>query len=85
MSELIPYYGEWSSCDGLYDGEVRSTKPDDPWPAMVQIEFGYGNTAFGATLTVEDAEELAAYIGAAACLAKYENRVARASRDGESA
>ena len=70
MNNPKPYHGEWESCDGLSHGEIRSTNPDGPWPAMVEIELDLGST----TMTTDDAKDLAAHIGAATSWSDFINR-----------
>lgn len=72
---LQPYYGEWLSVDGMSEAEVRVLPPDDPWPALVSIE-----ARFDSSITAEDAEKLAAHIGAAAGNADWLTRHHRATR-----
>lgn len=64
-----PYSGFWESSDGLSEGYVNVYPPDGHWPAMVSLELDVAGT-----ITVEDAKDLAAHIGAAAELADLENR-----------
>lgn len=75
------YHGEWYSCDGFYDGEVRAMSPEGYWPGMVALELsGAGPECFGATLTVDDARDLANHILAAVDSADLANREAARAR-----
>ena len=65
MNTRKPYSGEWLSCDGMSDAEIRVLPPDGPWPALVSIE-----ASFGSSITVEAARALAAHIDVAADSAK---------------
>lgn len=78
MSER-PYSGLWFSCDGLYDAEIRAVPPDGHYPPMVRFEFSYGQQTIGGMLTVEDAEDLVAHLGAAASWAEFEGKRAAAA------
>jgi hypothetical protein len=67
-----PFY--WHSADGLSCGEIRSLRPEPPYPAMVSIEIGGPGGSVRITVLPRDAEDLAASIGAAADLATLEMR-----------
>ena len=71
----VTYSASWESCDGMATAEVSSTaiEEEGAWPAMVEFQLSGPGCDFGFTMTVEDAQALAAKIDAAARRANHHN------------
>jgi hypothetical protein len=73
------YRAEWESCEGGANGEISSTaiEEEGAWPAMVEVQLYGPACEFGFTMTVEDAQDLAAKIDSAARRANHQNVLKR--------
>ena len=73
------YSAGWESCDGMATAEICSTaiEEESAWPAMVEVQLFGPACDFGFTMTVEDAQTLAAKIDAAARRANHHNVLRR--------
>jgi len=82
----VTYSAEWESCDGLATAEISSTaiEEEGAWPAMVELQLSGPACDFGFTMTVEDAQMLAAKIDAAARRANHHNVLRRIAPPPES-